>query len=136
MTRQELKRENGELRAALELRGQRTIDEWEALPRDVRETLAARAFIAEWGDFGRALIRLGFPAMNKLPPSQVHLYKDYIARIFETPGVQEILKRDLRPLDMMVKVILQRQGEIALLHPDAATSTRAAELIAKVCKWY
>jgi hypothetical protein len=136
MTRKELIRENGELRAVLELRGHRTIDEWEALPPDVRDPLAARAFIAEWGDFGRALIRLGFPAMNKLPPSQVHLYKDYIARIFETPGAQAILKRDLARLDIERDTILSRQAKIALQHPDAATRTRAAELIAKVCKWY
>lgn len=59
MTRRELRRENEELRAALELRGYRTIDQWEALPQALRDPLAARAFIAEWGDFGRALIRLG-----------------------------------------------------------------------------
>ncbi len=57
MTRPELRRENDELRAALELRGHRTIEEWEALPPWFRDPLAARAFIAEWGDFGRALNR-------------------------------------------------------------------------------
>lgn len=135
MTRRELRRENEELRAALELRGYRTIDQWEALPQALRDPLAARAFIAEWGDFGRALIRLGFPAMNKLPPSQVHVYKDYVARIFETPAVQAILKRDLGRLDMEREAILSRQYQTARFGENAE-SIRAADLIAKVCKWY
>ena len=135
MTRRELRRENEELRAALELRGYRTIEDWEALPPLLRDPLAARAFIAEWGDFGRALIRLGFPVMNKLPPSQVHLYKDYVARIFETPEVQAILKRDLGRLDMEREAILSRQVSVALCG-GPAQCVRAADLIAKVCKWY
>lgn len=71
--RRELRRENEELRALLGLTKPRTIEEWEMLPHMVRDPLAARAFIAEWGDPGRALIRLGFPAMNRLPPDKVHL---------------------------------------------------------------
>lgn len=74
MTRRELRRENEELRVALGLRGYRTIDEWERLPAAIRDPLAARAFVAEWGDKGRALIRLGFPAMNRLPPDRVHVF--------------------------------------------------------------
>ena len=65
------------------------------LPPTVRDPLAARAFIAEWGDKGRALVRLGFAPLNRLPPDKVHLYNDYSARVFETPGVQAILLRDL-----------------------------------------
>jgi hypothetical protein len=63
MTRRELRRENDELRDALSLRGLRTIEEWEALGAAIRDPLAARAFIAEYGDKGRALIRLGFPRL-------------------------------------------------------------------------
>jgi hypothetical protein len=135
VTRRELRRENDELRAALELRGYRTIEEWEALPEVLRDPLAAHAFIAEWGDYGRALIRLGFPALNKLLPSQVHLYRDHVARIFETPGVQEVLKRDLGRLDLEREAILSRQYRTARFGEDAE-SVRAADLIAKVCKWY
>lgn len=43
----------------------------------IRDPLAARAFIAEYGDKGRALIRLGFPAINRLPPDRIHLYHIY-----------------------------------------------------------
>ena len=59
MTRRELRRENEELRAALGLHGQRTIEEWERLPQAFRDALAARAWIAAWGDAGRALIAWG-----------------------------------------------------------------------------
>jgi len=48
-TRRELRRENEELRDALGLRGYRTIEDWEALPSALRDPLAARAFISEWG---------------------------------------------------------------------------------------
>ncbi|MGA8099312.1 MAG: hypothetical protein WB810_11720 [Candidatus Cybelea sp.] len=134
MTRRELRRENEELRAALGLRDYRTMDEWEMLPAAIRDPLAARAFIAEWGDKGRALIRLGFPAMNKLPPDRVHLYNDHVARVFETPGVQAILERDLARLDFEREAILLRVTRAALYGADAE-SVRAAALLIKVCGW-
>ena len=134
MTRRERRRENEELRAALGLGGQRTIEEWEALPQAVRDPLAARAWIAEWGDPGRALVRLGFPAMNRLPPDKVGVYKEHIARVFETPGVQAILSRDLSRLDADREAILARQLRTALYGEDAE-SVRAAALLAKVCGW-
>ncbi len=134
MTRRERRRENEELRAALGLGGQRAIEEWETLPQAVRDPLAARAWIAEWGDPGRALVRLGFPAMNRLPPDKVGLYKDYTARVFETPGVQAILQRDLSRLDADREAILARQLRTALYGEDAE-SVRAAALLVKVCGW-
>ncbi len=124
MTRRERRRENEELRAALGLGGQRTIEEWEALPQAVRDPLAARAWIAEWGDPGRALVRLGFPAMNRLPPEKVPAYKDHIARVFETPGVQAILKRDLSRLDADREAILARQLPRTALYGEDAESVK------------
>jgi hypothetical protein len=135
MTRRELRRENEELRDALGLRGHRTIEDWETLPPALRDPLAARAFISEWGDKGRALIRLGFPALNKLPPSKVHLYKGYAARVFDTPGVQAILKRDLSRIDRERDAMLSRPNWIALADDDGQ-SVRAIDLLAKVCGWY
>jgi hypothetical protein len=135
MTRRELRRENEELRDALQLRGYRTIENWEALPTAIRDPLAARAFIAEWGDKGRALVRLGFSAMNKLPPDRVHLYNDYVTRVFDTPGVHAILNRDLARLDAEREAILSRVCRAALYGEDAE-SVRAFAVIAKVCKWY
>jgi hypothetical protein len=134
MTRRELRRENEELRALLGLSKPRTLHDWEMLPEEIRDPLAARAFVAEWGDVGRALIRLGFPAMNRLPPNTVKTYWDHVARVFETPGVQAILKRDLARLDADREAILSRQCRTALYGEDAQ-SVRAAALLAKVCGW-
>lgn len=134
MTRREMRREIDELRAALGLRGHRTIDEWERLPAAIRDPLAARAFISEWGDKGRALIRLGFPAMNRLPPGQVHLYHDHAARVFDTPGVQALLKRDLARFDPDREAIIARTCRTALFGEDGE-SVRAATLLIKVCGW-
>jgi hypothetical protein len=135
MTRRELRRENDELRAALDLRGDRTIEEWEAFPPALRDPLAARAFLAEWGNRGNALIRLGFPPMNRLPPSKVHLYKDYAARVFDTPGIQAILKRDLSRIDLERDAMLSRLSWIGL-HGEDDESLRAIDVLAKVCGWY
>ncbi len=99
-----------------------------ALPR--RE----RAFIAEWGDKGRALIRLGFPAVNKLPLDRVHLYNDHVAPVFATPGMGAILKRDLARLDVEREAFLSRLGRMGLYGKDAE-SVRAAGLLIKVCGW-
>jgi hypothetical protein len=134
MTRQDLRKELAELRGLLELRERRTIDEWEAIPQDLRDALAARAFIAEWGDYSAALIRLGFPAMNRLPPRAVGAYSDYVRRVFGTPGVEAILKRDLAKIDDGRESMLARQAQIAL-HGGNAESTRAFEAIAGVCRW-
>jgi hypothetical protein len=135
VTRRELRRENEELRAALGLRGSRTIEEWEALAAWYRDLLAARAFLDEWGDRGKALTRLGFPAMNKLPPNKVHFYEDYAARVFDTPGVQAELKRALGRIDSERDAMLSRLSWTAL-GADDGESLRAIELLAKVCGWY
>ena len=134
MTRRELRRENEELRQLLGLSGRRTIAEWETLPQTLRDPLAARALIAEWGDKGRALIRLGFPAMNRLPPDKVRLYNEYVTRVFETPGVRAILERDLARLDVEREAILSRVTRTALYGEDGE-SVRAATLLMKICGW-
>ena len=134
MTRRELRRGIEELRDALGLRGCRTIDEWERLPAALRDALAARALIAEWGDEGKALVRLGFPAMNKLPANQVPIYRDHIARVFDSPGVRAILKRDLARVDADQEAIISRLHRSAI-YGDDATSVRAAALLIKVCGW-
>ena len=134
MTRRELRRENEELRGPLGLRGRRTIAEWEALPEELRDPLAARALVAEWGDRGRALVRLGFPAMNRLPPHAVHVYHDHVARVFGAPGVEALLKRDLGRLGVERNAILSRLYRTALYGEDSE-SVRAAEMLIKVYGW-
>ncbi len=76
----------------------------------------------------------GFPAMNRLPPDQVRLYNDHVGRVFATPGVQAILKRDLSRLDADREAILSRQVRTALYGEDSE-SVRAAALLIKVCGW-
>lgn len=134
VTRRELRREVEELRQRVDLTKPRTIEEWEALPQALRDPLAARAWIAEWGDPNRALIRLGFAAMNQLPPDRVRLYTDYTARVFGTPGVEAILKRDLARLDCEREAIISRQLRAALYGTDGE-SVRSAALLIRVCGW-
>ncbi len=122
------------MRAALELRGRRTIENWEALPATVRDPLAARALIAEWGERGAALIRLGFPPLNRLPPHAVRAYDDHMKRVFGTPGVQAILRRELAGINAERAALLERQVRVALYGGDDA-STRAFEALARVCGW-
>ena len=100
----------------------------------VRDQLAARAWISEWGDPISAFPRLGFAPLNRLQPKKVQLYRDYVARIFGTPGVQAILARDLASIDQERRSILARQVKIAL-HGDDAESVRAAALLIRVCGW-
>ncbi len=54
--------------------------------------------------------------------------------MFETPGVQAILKRDLSRLDADREAILARQLRTALYGEDSE-SVRAAALLVKVCGW-
>jgi hypothetical protein len=109
-----------------------SIEDWEALPPALRDPLAARAFISEWGYKGRALIRLGFPAMNNLSRNRVQLYNDHVTRVFDTPGVQAILKRDLSRIDLERDAMLSRLSWIALADDDGQ-SLKAIDLLAKVC---
>lgn len=134
MTRRELHAKIAELRATLGLRRHRTIGEWEAMPQEVRDGLAARAWISEWGDPTSAFLRLGFAPLNRLPPNKVQLYRDYVVRIFGTPGVQAILARDLAIVADERRSILARQVKIAL-YGDDAESVRAAALLIRVCGW-
>lgn len=134
MTRRELDAEIAKLRATLGLQKHRTISEWEAMPREVRDGLAARAFVAESGDAMSALVRLGFPGLNNLSKSEARRYGDYVSRIFGTPGVQAILKRDLASIDKERASLLARQVKIAL-HGQDADAVRAFEGLARVCGW-
>ncbi|HYL28256.1 MAG TPA: hypothetical protein VEW74_10520 [Candidatus Nitrosotalea sp.] len=134
MTRAELRREIDGLRALLGLNNRRTIDEWEAMPQDVRDGLAARAFVAESGDATSALARLGFSGLNKLPRNSVRIYADYVSRIFGTAGVRAILKRDLAAIDNERAAMLARQVKVAL-HGRDGDAVRAFEGLVKVCGW-
>jgi hypothetical protein len=134
VTKAELKQEVLSLRARLELRRTMTLGEWEALPQDVRDGLAAKALLYEWGDRYAALVRLGFPSMSQLSPREVGAYSDHVSRIFQTAGVWELLRRGLAGIEAERSTLFARQVKIALYGPDDA-STRAFEGLARVCGW-
>lgn len=127
---EELEREVKELRGRLELDGGLDVTLWEQFnPQDVRDALAARALIAEWGNPTNALIRLGIEATGE------HGRFDALAkRIFDTPGVRAILAKNLSEIEERKKDILARQVQIALYGDDDA-SVRAASQLAKVAGW-
>ncbi len=66
--------------------------------------------------------------MHRLPPDKVSLYKEYVARVFGTPGEHAIIERDLARLDAEREAILSRQLQTAL-YGDDGQSVRAAALI-------
>lgn len=80
------------------------------------------------------LIRLGFPALNRLPPDPVTLYHDHASRVFDIPAVRKILERDLGRLDAEREAILARLCRIEL-YGEEGESVRAVALLVKVCGW-
>jgi hypothetical protein len=72
--------------------------------------------------------------MNKLTASQIQVYRDHVARVFDSPGVRAILKRDLARVDADQEAIISRLYRSAI-YGDDATSVRAAALLIKVCGW-
>jgi hypothetical protein len=72
--------------------------------------------------------------MNRLPPDKVSAYKAHIARVFETPAVQALVRRNLARLDVEREAILSKQVQVALYGEDAE-SVKAATLLFKVCGW-
>lgn len=118
MTKAELKQEVASLRARLELLRTQTLSEWKEIPRDVRDGLAARAFIDARGDCYAALVRLGFPSMSQLSPREVGAYADHVSQIFQTPGALAILRRELAGIQVERSNLLARQVQIALYGRD------------------
>ena len=126
--RKALKAENDELRRAM-VQHSATLEEWEALlPQDMRDALAARALIASEGDAFRAAVRLGLGRQHRPEAAEV------LPRIFGTPGVREILARDLREPEQNKQDLIARQVKIALYGEDTV-SVRAYQMLAKTCGW-
>lgn len=106
-----------------------TIDEWEkTIPQHIRDGFAARALIASEGDGFRAAVRLGFDRLRRPEGTETLL------RIFNTPGVQEILARDLTEPEANRKALIERQVKIGLYGADT-DSVRAYQMLAKTCGW-
>lgn len=131
-TRSNLRAEVSDLTKTLEMERGYNIEEWErSMPQEMRDELAARALIACDGDAIRAAARLGFKGWAGKKWASRHLPTD---RIFNTPGCQAILRRDLASAEESRDLMIQRQIKIAL-YGEPVESTRAFQAIARVLGW-
>ncbi len=136
-----LQQEIKELRARLAITDAVDVELWEKMmPQEQRDQMAARALLAEWGDVPRALTRMGFSVFTyRGENGNLKIVdKKELARIAErvlaTPGVREIMRRDLKDLEAQREDILARLARIALYGEDDA-SVKAASQVAKLMGW-
>lgn len=137
-SRKDLRNENAELRKLLKLTNTPywSVEEWEsANPQDVRDGLAARVFLNEWGDRHKALRRLGFAPPERIRTHARPAYVRGCMQIFDTPGVREILSRELSHIEEQRDALLRRQVKTALYGCDH-DSVNAFSLLARVMGWF
>lgn len=134
---EQLERENKDLRDALGMTEPQSLDTWgTVLTQNMRDAMAARALIQEWGHPLNALRRLGF----EIAASQSGRLADkeqmvaLIKQVFDTDGVRDILSRTLEDIEGSKPQILARLNQTALYGDDDA-SVRAASQIAKIAGW-
>jgi hypothetical protein len=105
------------------------IEEWERMmPQDLRDAFAARALIEANGSGARAACVLGFSKPKHGFP------KGFMDRLFDTAGVQAILKRDLSKPEEYKSKLIERMVQLAL-YADEGSSIRAMQLLSKLCGW-
>jgi len=130
----ELEAENKELREALlkadEQGDAQTLDDWMLLPQDMRDRLASRALVNEWGRYWHALLRLGFRT-TKMTKADKHALRE---AVFDTPGCIAIREASLSDIEARRKQIIARQAEIAI-HGDDEQATRSATFVARTADW-
>lgn len=137
---QELESEVAEYRRLLGMSEPLDITVWETVnTQEMRDALAVRALIQEWGDPYKALRRLGFDfevtkngGIGKDDRAEV---RDLIKRIFETDGVKALYAKAFSDIEALKPEILNRQAQIAL-YGDDESSVRAASQLAKVGGWF
>lgn len=134
-----LERENQELRQRIGMDAPLDLTVWEMVnTQEMRDALAVRALIQEWGDPYKALMRLGF--QFKIEPNGAIGKEDrehvraLIKRIFETDGVKTIYAKAFEDVEALKPEIINRQAQIAL-YGDDESSVRAASQLAKVAGW-
>lgn len=128
----ELEEEVAQLRELLQLTHARDLEEWDILPQNIRDQMAARAIMSEWGDITKAAMRLGFKidkeAMGK--NERLALYE----RLFNTPGVKALLRHHTKEIEENRDQILSRLQQIAIHGSDDA-AVRAIQSVAKIAGW-
>lgn len=118
--------------------GESTLQTWGAhSPQAWRDKMAASALIAEKLDELRALRRLGFKFGDEKKGTGYLIDPQYHAAcetVFGTPGVKEILERNLEDAEGNRVKILGRLVQTAV-HGDDGDSTRAAQTLARIADW-
>lgn len=129
----ELRQEVAELRALVGMDEEVvTLESWLASGSQAhRDGFAARAIVSERGSQAHALQRLGFGIMTKGGNWKPKIVAALAEKVLNTPGVREILDRDLKSIDESWLAILERQRQTALLGDDDSAH-RSAALLAKV----
>lgn len=133
----QFEKENAALKLAL-MFGPSTEETWARhAPQHLRDQMAADALFAENLDEPRALQRLGFKLKFRennptyLDPSVWETCK----RVFDTPGVQEILNRDMTDAQAHRVSITAGLIQIAEHGKSEEVRVRAVQQLAKMADW-
>jgi hypothetical protein len=129
-------REIAQLRTALSLNGKMEEDTWATFaPQDVRDQIAATAYINGRLDPFNALTLLGFPpAPRGNGRDETAGRKEALKlaeRIFQTEGVQRILMDEAKSVEENRRALEQRLVQIGR-HGDDASSIRAIEQLSRM----
>ena len=105
-----------------------TLETWNELPEELRNEVAARALVQTLLNRGPALYLLGFG------PRTTHESIKLGRAVFDCPGVQTLLRRNMRDQLARKPDILARLTEIAISGGELA-AVRAALVLSKVLRW-
>lgn len=128
----ELERENAELRTRLDaIDNGDPANTFDLIPaQQTRDALAVRALFTHHGNIRGALMQLGFD-MREMKPEQI---RGLAKQVFDTPGVVELLSKELANLEQHREALVARQVQIALTE-SPENATRAMALLAKLAGW-
>jgi hypothetical protein len=140
--REMLRQKNEEifaLRKLLGMHGTQDEETWGLhAPQDVRDQMAASAYIAEKLNPYHALLRLGFPvepmaSRPRGPKEKAALQEtlELAGRIFGTPGVKKILEDDARSVEENRHELQKRLVQIGR-HGDDGESVRAIQQLSRM----
>src|ERR1700737_4745025 len=93
----ELEEEVAQLRATVGATEPMSLEIWDTIPQDMRDRLASQAIFLENASTRNALARLGFKFSMKghsVAPNERKRLSLTVERVFNTPGVQALLRRD------------------------------------------
>lgn len=127
-----MENENIELRQklGLVLEADPQLATWElAIAQQTRDSLAVSALLKHTGDVYAALRHLGFEV-----PTGLIERRALALKVFDTPGVRELLAADLSDLEAERNALISRQVQIGK-HGDPTNATAAFMALARVAGW-